>query len=119
LDIKACIEHHVGNRYQLEVSVKEPPELKNEPEYEGVNVDKWQVSIVTAPERRDLPRQQIKLEIANIPSYSRDPRALQVNYDFLPDGYSNTFLTQETQVLLNTVKQDLSTHTEDNQPFKI
>ncbi|PWQ97790.1 hypothetical protein [Leucothrix arctica] len=30
--------------------------------------------------RRDLPRQQIKLEIANIPSYSREPRALQVNY---------------------------------------
>ncbi|PWQ99577.1 nucleotidyl transferase AbiEii/AbiGii toxin family protein [Leucothrix arctica] len=112
LDIKACIEHYVGNRYQLEVSVKEPPELKNAPEYQGVNVDKWQISIVTSPERRDLPRQRIKLEIANIPSYSREPRALQVNYDFLPDGYSDTLVLCESlnEVMADKVISLVNTH---------
>lgn len=96
LEIKECIEHYIGNRYQLEVSVKEPAELRQTPEYEGIKVDKWQISIVTSPERKDIPRQRIKLEIANIPSYSRQPRALQVNYDFLPDGYSDTLVLCES-----------------------
>lgn len=111
-DIKDCIEHYIGNRYQLEVSVKEPAELKNTPEYEGINVDKWQVSIVTSPERKDIPRQRIKLEIANIPSYSRQPRALQVNYDFLPDGYGDTLVLSESldEVMADKVISLVNTH---------
>lgn len=112
MDIKSCVEDYVGNRYQLDVTVKEPSELKNSPEYEGINIDKWQVSIVTSPERRDVPRQRIKLEIANIPSYSRQPRALQVNYDFLPDGYSDTLVLSESldEVLADKVISLVNTH---------
>lgn len=95
-DMKSCLEHYIGGRYGFEVSVKEPAELKDEPAYAGLNVDKWQVSITTAPERRDLPRQRIKIEVANIPSYSREPKALVANYDFLPDGYSDTLVLAET-----------------------
>ena len=94
--IKQCIEDYIGSRYQLEVTVKEPAVLKKLPEYEGINVDKWQVSIVTSPQRKDLPRQRIKLEIANLPSYSRVPQSLQVNYDFLPDGYGDTLVMSES-----------------------
>lgn len=94
--IKQCIEDYIGSRYQLKVTVKEPAALKNLPEYKGINVDKWQVSIVTSPQRKDLPRQRIKLEIANIPSYSRVPQSLQVNYDFLPDGYGDTLVMSES-----------------------
>lgn len=112
MDIKSCVEDYVGNRYQLDVTVKEPSELKKSPEYEGINIDKWQVSIVTSPERRDVPRQRIKLEIANIPSYSRQPRALQVNYDFLPDGYSDTLVLSESldEVLADKVISLVNTH---------
>lgn len=112
LDIKDCIEHYIGRRYQLDVSVKEPTELKNTPEYEGVNVDKWQISIVTSPERKDIPRQRIKLEIANIPSYSSGPRALKVNYDFLPDGYSDTLILSESldEVMADKVISLVNTH---------
>lgn len=94
--MKTYLERYIGDRYGFEVSVKEPAELKDEPEYAGLNVDKWQVSITTAPERRDLPRQRIKIEVANIPSYSREPKALLANYEFLPDGYSDTLVLAES-----------------------
>lgn len=94
--MKTCLERYIGDRYGFEVSVKEPAELKDAPEYAGLNVDKWQVSIITAPERTDLPRQRIKIEVANIPSYSREPKALLANYDFLPDGYSDTLVLAES-----------------------
>ncbi len=95
-EMKACIEHFIGRRYGLEVSVKEPAELREEADYAGVTVDKWQVSVVTAPQRRDLPRQRIKIEVAAIPAYSREPRPLLTNYEFLPDGYSDTLIMTES-----------------------
>lgn len=42
--------------------------------------------------RKDLPKQKIKIEVANIPAYSRMPQTLRLNYDFLPDGYSDTLV---------------------------
>jgi hypothetical protein len=54
----------------------------NDPTYADVKVDKWQVKVVTSPERKDLPKQKIKLEIANVPAYERTPLALNSNYDF-------------------------------------
>ncbi len=64
--IKECIEKYLGGRYGFEVTVKEPKALRNKPEYAEVKVDKWQISVTTAPERKDLPKQRIKIEIANI-----------------------------------------------------
>jgi predicted nucleotidyltransferase component of viral defense system len=95
-DMKDCIEHYIGKRYDLEVSVKEPNELREEPEYAELKVDKWRISVVTTPGRKSLPKQRIKIEVANIPAYSRQPLALQQNYDFLPDGYSDTLIMTET-----------------------
>lgn len=95
-DIKQCVEHYIGKRYQLEVTVKDPAMMKNLPEYEGIKIDKWQISIITSPKRKDLPRQRIKLEVANIPNYSRVPQSLKVNYDFLPDGYGDTLILSES-----------------------
>lgn len=101
--IKACVEKHIGRRYGLEVRVKEPHELRNDPQYAGVNVNKWQVSVVTAPQRRDNPQQRIRIEIASIPAWTREPRSLQINYDFLPDGYGDILIMTET---LNEVMAD-------------
>ncbi|MFJ5355631.1 nucleotidyl transferase AbiEii/AbiGii toxin family protein [Pectobacterium sp. CHL-2024] len=102
-NMKACIEDYLGNRYGLEVNVKEPHELRNELGYEEVRIDKWQVSVTTAPEKRDMPRQRIKIEIANIPAYTRTPMTLKRNYEVLPDGYSDTLVMCET---LNEVMCD-------------
>ncbi len=93
--IKLCIEKHIGERYGLLVEVKEPEEMTMLPDYEGVKVDKWQVSVETAPRQRDLPRQRIKLEIANIPAYTRELMPLKLNYDFLM-GYGAVLVNTET-----------------------
>jgi hypothetical protein len=94
--MKACIEKYIGKRYGLEVTVKEPKELREDPQYAELSIEKWQVAVVTSPERKDLPKQKIKLEIANVPAYTKDPLPLLVNYDFLPDGYSDTLILTET-----------------------
>ncbi len=95
-NMKTCIEDYIGERYGLEVSVKEPASLKKDPAYAELKIDKWQISVVTAPRRKDVPRQRIKIEIANIPAYTREALPLQVNYDFLPDGYGDTLVFTET-----------------------
>lgn len=94
--IKECIEEYVSRRYRLDVTVKAPRELRDDPRYADVRVDKWQVAVVTAPMRPDVPKQRIKLEIANIPAYTREAHAIQINYPFLPDGYSDLLLVTES-----------------------
>lgn len=76
--IKSCIETHIGARYGFKV-----------------DVDKWQVSVETVPERRDFPRQRIKIEIANIPAYTRELVPLRSNYDFLL-GYNSVLVNAES-----------------------
>jgi hypothetical protein len=65
------------------------------PDYENVRVDKWQVSVETSPEQRDLPRQRIKLEIANIPAHTSELLPLRQNYDFL-SGYGTLLVNSES-----------------------
>ncbi|OLO11078.1 hypothetical protein BTW10_11435 [Chromohalobacter japonicus] len=94
--IRECIEDYVSKRYQLKVSVKEPKELREEPGYRDIRVDKWQVSVVTAPARKDIPKQRIKLEVASLPAYTREAHAIQVHYPFLPDGYNDLLIMTES-----------------------
>lgn len=112
--MKECLEDYISKRYKLEVTVKEPAELrKGDIRYSELKVDKWQIAIVTSPGKKDVPKQKIKVEIANIPAYSREPQSLKINYDFLPDGYGDVLVMCETLdevmadkliSLVNTVK---------------
>lgn len=110
--IKACIEAYVSQRYHLEVMVKPPAELRHDPAYAEIRVDKWQVAVVTSPSRPDLPKQRIKLEIANIPAHTRQPRSLQVNYPFLPDGYGDLLILCESldEILADKLVSLVNTH---------
>lgn len=94
--MKSCIEHYIGRRYGLKVTVKAPDEMRHSPEYREIKVDKWQIRIQTAERRKDLPQQMIKIEVANLPAYQREPQSLQHNYDFLPDGYDHTLVMAES-----------------------
>ncbi len=93
--MKECIMDYLGNRYGLEVSVKEPKSLRKEAEYAERNVDMWQIAITTSPERPDLPKQRVKLEVANIPAYTAIAQPLIRTYDFLPDGYEDLLIMTE------------------------
>ncbi|MEZ9597054.1 nucleotidyl transferase AbiEii/AbiGii toxin family protein [Shewanella sp. 10N.261.52.F9] len=94
--MKQVIEKYIGNRYGLEVTVKEPASLKKDAKYADLKIDKWQIAVVTSPEQKHLAKQKIKLEIANIPAYTKEPLPLGRNYDFLPDGYSSTLVFTES-----------------------
>ena len=96
MEMKACLETYLGKRYGLEVCVKEPKEMQKDPVYSEIKVDKWQISITTSPDKKDIPKQRIKLEVANVVAYTRDPRPLLHNYDFLPDGYQDTLVLTES-----------------------
>ncbi len=94
--MKDCLEDYIGKRYGLDVNVKEPASLKQEEEYAELHIDKWQINITTAPGQKDMPRQKIKLEVANVPAYTKEARPLRNNYDFLPDGYEDTLVLTKT-----------------------
>jgi predicted nucleotidyltransferase component of viral defense system len=94
--MKDCIERYIGARYGLEVTVKEPALLKEDPKYTELKINKWQIAIVTAPKRKDVPKQKVKIEVANIPAYTKEPLPLTKNYDFLPDGYDDMLVLTET-----------------------
>jgi predicted nucleotidyltransferase component of viral defense system len=91
-----CIERDIGQRYELEVIVKPPRSLQHDPDHGDIRVDKWQISVITAPDRPDIPRQRIKLEVAVIPAWTREVNALKRNYDFLPDGYEDILIPSES-----------------------
>lgn len=95
-EMKTCIEDYIGKRYGLEVTVKEPASLRQEKEYAELRIDKWQINITTASGQKDIPKQKIKLEVANVPAYTKEALPLRNNYDFLPDGYEDTLVFTET-----------------------
>lgn len=94
-NLASALMDHLNGKYGLEATVKSPKDRKRDPESAMVSVDKWQVSVVTKPGRPDLPRQRIKIEVANVPSHTNELRTLRRNYDFLPDGYDNLLLRAE------------------------
>lgn len=94
--LKDRVESHVGGRYGLEVTVKEPRLITKEPVRSGVNVDRWRVSVVTDPGRSDVPKQRIHIEIANVPAYTSELQKLRANYEFLPDGYADLLVVVES-----------------------
>ncbi len=91
--VKECLESFIGARYGFNVLVDEPEEFGFDAG--NVKVSKWQVSVETSPGRRDLPRQRIKLEVANIPAYTQELVPLRSNYDFLR-GYNNVLVATES-----------------------
>ncbi len=94
--LKDCIERYIGRRYGLEVSVQEPTDLKHERENDGLKIEKWQISVTTDQGKRHIPRQRIKIEVANIDAYSKEARAIRLHYEFLPEGYGDTLVLAET-----------------------
>lgn len=104
-ELKNCVLDYLGGRYGLVVNITTPKQNKIDKLGDSVSILKWQISITTAPQRKDIPRQRIKLEVANIESYSRQLRALEQNYEFLPDGYMDTLI--QTQTLEETMADKL------------
>jgi hypothetical protein len=95
--IKDCIVKHIGERFGLKVTVKEPKPVKDDA---PVNVNKWMISIETNPGSPDIPRQKIKIDIANIPAYTREPIPLRLNYSVLEGMRSPIVMTETVDEVL-------------------
>ena len=93
--IKDCVERRIGERFGLKVAVNNKPSKVGEDGVKHVRVDKWWISIETVPENPAMPRQKIKLEIANIPAHTRELVPLRANYDFL-GGMSAVLVNAES-----------------------
>jgi len=96
--IKRVLETAIVHRYNVEVKVLDPKKRALEPgdaAQTSVQVDCWQIQVITSQDRPDIPQQKIKLEIAAIPAHTRSIRALIVNYEELPYGYSNILIPVE------------------------
>lgn len=90
--IAECLVNRIGERFKLPVTVKSPSGSK---QFDNVKVDRWMVTIRTTPDRADLPSQKIKLEIANIPAYTRELAPLIQNYPSL-QGMQSVLVNTES-----------------------
>lgn len=96
LGMGECVRDHITEKYGLTADIKEPKLNREDPAYAGLNVDRWQISIVTSPEQRHLPKQRIKLEVINIPAMTSELMALRRNYDQVSWGVQNTLIRCES-----------------------
>lgn len=105
--MKECLIESISDRYQVDVRVKEPSVIRQSGKGiergDHVKIDTWQISVETAPQKKDIPRQRIKIEVANIPAYTREVMPLHLNYGFLPQSYRSLLIYTES---LNEIMAD-------------
>lgn len=90
LGFREIVSAELKRKFDVDVRVKEPKKIR---EFEGGGpMKRWQVVVDTAPERPDLPSQKTKIEIAQIPSYTREMRLLIENYPQIQGMYGQTLV---------------------------
>ncbi|OOE40041.1 hypothetical protein BZG00_06895 [Salinivibrio kushneri] len=75
--LESEIQTYIQNKYETEVWVNKPSG-----EQQGDTVS-WKVSIVKAPNRPDLPRQKMHIDVCAIPSFDIEKRPLINHYDMV------------------------------------
>lgn len=71
--LAAILIHRLEKKYSLKVLVLEPVK-------ESQWVDTWKMTVVTHPDRPDLPPQRIHIDICAVPSHDRRPMMLRNLY---------------------------------------
>lgn len=85
--IRLEIERYLADRYGLQVEVRSPKQLRDDPDYANSQASTWKVIINTRGEQRDLPAQRIHIDIANVPTHEASSQLIRTHYNTLPDGY--------------------------------
>ena len=84
----------IARRYDVTVSISDLV-LRTHPD-DPVAVSRWNIKVVTAPSRSDIPAQRVSIEIAAVPAHTRAVHGLQVNYEELPQSYGDILAQAET-----------------------
>jgi len=90
-DLAGAIQRHIGEAYELPVTVKPPKAVKAE-RADPIRVSTWSIRIETAPQARNMPAQRIKIDIDTTVSHTREQVQPRLNYDFLPASYAQMVL---------------------------
>jgi predicted nucleotidyltransferase component of viral defense system len=95
--IPNAIKHALMSSYGLESKISEPKitridEFKSDASGSAANdcsqtVSKWAITVESAPQRRDIARQRINIEIATVPSHTLVVRPVSINYRVLSPVY--------------------------------
>lgn len=75
--LESEIQTYIQNKYETDVWVNKPTG-----EQQG-NTVSWKISIVKEPERPDLPRQKMHIDVCAIPSFDIEKRPLINHYDIV------------------------------------
>lgn len=94
-DLAQVLIDYFKPRYGLDIRVKTPKERCFSSN--SVGVGRWMVAIETQSQVKNLPKQKIKLEIANVPSYTRNTKAIKLNYASLQAGLSTVLVNCESE----------------------
>lgn len=77
------LERDLLRGFDVAIRVKKPATKR----FERIKMKRWLIVVDTAPARADLPSQKIKIEVASVPSYTKELRRLKMNYGELPETY--------------------------------
>ena len=91
--LEGHLQNYLSGRYG-QATVLPPKRLMEDGD---LAVATWRISIVTHPERRDMPHQRIHLDIANMPGHASRPMLLRRNYLALPDGCGDMVIQARTK----------------------
>ena len=94
-DMKEVIEAHLSARYGL-LNVVKGPKSTAGTGADGIAVHKWMVSIDTAPKRPDIPRQRIKLEVADVSACTSETLPILNPYPNALPGYGRLLVNAES-----------------------
>ncbi len=69
----------------------------------GVGVSTWRIDVETEPGRRGHPKQKIKLDVDNAPTYTGAWREIAQNYGVLRDFQMLVYVQSREEILANTL----------------
>ena len=101
--VKLGMEKFFFERYGLAVEAEESKIGAENVEGRDFPVYRWRVNATIYPERKELPKQSINIEVADVPVYTKEIVSIRIHYDVLPDGYDDVLIVSET---LNEVMAD-------------
>lgn len=93
--LRDCLHQDLSQRHNLRVNVTEP-NYDNLSNKNKIQVGRWKISIETEPEKKSLPWQKVKLEIATVVAHTQVLRPLVKTYPSVPDAYVSILLNCET-----------------------
>ncbi len=101
--VKLGMEKFFSERYGLAVEAEESKIGSGNVERREFPVYRWRINATIYPERKELPKQRIKIDFVDVPAYTKEIVSMRTHYDFLPDGYDDVLIVSET---LNEVMAD-------------